>query len=135
MDNDGSRVTVWQGSAFNCSSSSNGITLIHPRYTMPSGTSDTCGDLSAMSIGVVGSNYTSRLTVTANPGLNGTLINCTLSTVLLEGYDAVRVGGWLIIFDLILLNRIMYKFKMVSVALLFFAIISWVFISIFSSCN
>ena len=103
IDSDGSRVTVWQGSAFNCSSSFNSITLLHSRYA--SGESGTCGDLSAISIGVVGSKYTSRLTVTANPGLDGTLINCTRSTVLLEGYDAIRVGGWLIIFGFMLLNR------------------------------
>ena len=97
MDSDGSRATVWLGSAFSCSSSSNRITLLHPQYTiLPAGESGTCGDLSAMSVGVVGSNYTSRLTVTANPGLNGTLINCTRSTLLLEGHDAIRVGGWLI---------------------------------------
>ena len=42
--------TVWLGSAFNCSSSSNSIALLHPRYTMPSGESGTCGDLSAMSV-------------------------------------------------------------------------------------
>ena len=57
MDSDGSRATVWQGSALNCSSSSNSIALLHARYTMPFGTSGTCGDLSAMSIGVDGTNY------------------------------------------------------------------------------
>ena len=91
-DSDGSRVTVWQGSAFNCSGSPpNAITLLHTGYT--TGTSATCGDLSAMSVGVDSTNYTSILTVTANTGLDGTLINCTRSTVLLEGYDAIRVGG------------------------------------------
>ena len=55
--------------------------------------SGTCGNLSAMSIGVDGTNYTSRLTVTANTGLNGTMINCTISNVLLEGSDTIRIGG------------------------------------------
>ncbi len=36
--------------------------------------SGTCGDLSAMSVGVSGDNYTSRLTLTATAGLNGTII-------------------------------------------------------------
>ena len=62
---------------------------------MPSGESGTCGDLSAMSVGVDSTNYTLRLTVTANTGLDGTMINCTISHdhVLLEGSDTIRVGG------------------------------------------
>ena len=84
--------TVWRGGAFSCSGSPpNAISLLHSGYV--SGTSDTCGDLSAMSIGVDSANYTSRLTVTANPGLDGTMINCTISGVLLEGFDTIRVGG------------------------------------------
>ena len=84
--------TLWRGSAFSCSGSPpNAINLLHSEYT--SVASDSCGDLSAMSVGVDGTNYTSRLTVTVNPGLDGTLINCTISGVQLEGYDAIRVGG------------------------------------------
>ena len=92
MDSAGIASTVWRGSAFSCSGSPpNAINLIHSGYTF--GTSDTCGDLSAMSVGVVGSNYTSRLTVTANTGLDGTMFNFTISGVLLEGSDTIRVGG------------------------------------------
>ena len=58
-----------------------------------------------MSVGVDGTDYTSRLTVTANTGLDGTMINCTISGVVLEGSDTIRVGGKLILFGLILLNR------------------------------
>ena len=84
--------TVWRGGAFSCSGSPpNAISLQHSVYA--NGTSTTCGDLSAMSIGVDGTNYTSRLTVTANTGLNGTMINCTISGVVLEGFDTIRVGG------------------------------------------
>ena len=84
--------TIWLGSAFSCSGNRpNRISLLHAEYA--SGTSATCVDLSGMSVGVVGTNYTSRLTVTANPGLDGTMINCTISTVVLEGYDTIRVGG------------------------------------------
>ena len=46
-----------------------------------------------MSIGVDGTSYTSRLTVTANTGLDGTMINCTISNALTVGSDTVRVGG------------------------------------------
>ena len=91
MDSLGTAATVWLGSAFNCPSSSNRISLVHSGYV--SGESGTCGDLSAMSICVNGTSYTSRLTVTANTGLDGTMINCTISTVLLEGSVTIRVGG------------------------------------------
>ena len=92
MDSSGIAATIWRGSAFSCSGSPpNAINLIHSLYV--SGTNATCGDLSAMSVDVVGANYTSRLTVTANTGLNGTMIECTISNVVLEGYDTIRVGG------------------------------------------
>ena len=62
-------------------------------FTDPNGASGNCGDLSAMSIDVNPlDNYTSRLTVTASPGLDGTMINCTLNLIL-EGSDTIRVGG------------------------------------------
>ena len=92
MDSDGIGSTRWVGSAFSCSGSPpNIINLIHSDYV--SGTNDICGDLSATSVSVVGTNYTSRLTVTANTGLDGTMINCTISGVVLEGSDTIRVGG------------------------------------------
>ena len=84
--------TVWRGSAFSCSGSPpNAISLQHSEYA--TGTSGTCGDLFATGVVVVGTNYTSRLTVTANTGLDGTMISCTISDVLLEGSDTIRVGG------------------------------------------
>ena len=91
-DTFGIAVTVWRGSAFSCSGSPpNAINLLHSGYTF--GESDTCDDLSSMSVGVDGTNYTSRLTVAANPGLDETMINCTLSGLILGGYDTIRVGG------------------------------------------
>ena len=84
--------TAWRGSAFSCSGSPpNRINLLHSEYA--SGTNDSCGDLCAMSVGIDGTNYTSRLAVTAITGLNGTMINCTISGVVLEGFDTIRVGG------------------------------------------
>ena len=92
MDSLGIGTTVWRGSAFGCSGSPpNAISLIHSGYV--NGTSATCGDLSAVSVGVDGTNYTSGLTVTANTGLDGTMIDCTISTVVVEGSDTIRVGG------------------------------------------
>ncbi len=89
-DDDGERSTIWQGSAFNCSSSV--INLAHPRY-VSSGDSETCGDLSGMSVRVSGNNFTSRLTLTATVGLNGTTIECTLSDTVVLGNDTLRSGG------------------------------------------
>ena len=94
MDSLGIGSTTWRGNAFSCSGSPpNAINLLHSEYVHVPGANATCGDLSGMSVGVDGNNYTSRLTVAANTGLNGTMINCTVSGVLLEGFDTIRVGG------------------------------------------
>ncbi|XP_064393678.1 uncharacterized protein LOC135341095 isoform X5 [Halichondria panicea] len=82
--------TVWQGSAFTCSSSK--ISFLHSSFE-PNGVSGSCGDLSAMSVGVNGNEYTSRLTLTATAELNGMTINCTLSSVVDFGSDTVKTGG------------------------------------------
>ena len=90
-DDDGERSTLWRGSAFNCPSPSQ-INLVHSEYD-PNGASETCGDLSAMSVGVNGDNYTSRLTLTATTGLNGMTIECTRSGQLVIGNNTLRTGG------------------------------------------
>ena len=60
VSNNGLAATVWQGSAFNCTSSSfsakNQITLLHSRYSAPMGVMGICGDFSAMSV-----NFTARV--------------------------------------------------------------------------
>ncbi len=56
----------------------------------PNGVSGSCGDLSAMSVGVNGNEYTSQLTLTATAELT---INCTLSSVVDFGSDTVKTGG------------------------------------------
>ncbi len=89
-DDDGSRSTIWRGSAFNCPSSASRIILIHFE---PNGESGACGDLSAMSVGVSGDNYTSRLTLTATAGLNGMTVECSRSGIVIVGSDTLRTGG------------------------------------------
>ncbi len=84
--------TIWQGSALNCRSSSNVITLSHSI----NGVSGTCGNLSAMNVEVSGNNYTSRLTITATAGLNGMTVECTLNSLLDFGNDTLKTGGNLI---------------------------------------
>ncbi len=93
-DDDGGRSTLWRGSAFNCPSSSSNavISLTHSLYE-PNGVSGSCGDLSAMSVGVSGNNFTSRLTLTATAELNGMTIECTRSGIVVLGNDTLRTGG------------------------------------------
>ena len=85
--------TIWIGSAFNCSSSyTPGISLLHSQFG--SGVSSWCGDLIAMSVGVNGMEYTSSLTLNATTELNEKMINCTFSSIVLIGYEIIKIGGW-----------------------------------------
>ena len=93
---DGSRSTVWLGSAFNCPSSNNQITLPHPEYSTPVRAMGICGGLSAMSVNfTAGVEYTSRLTFTATAALNGTVIECALPRRNPADNDTIKIGGWL----------------------------------------
>ena len=85
--------TVWLGSAFNCFDSSDLIVLHHFMYNTQTGARGSCGDLTAMSVGVNGTEYTSRLTLTATTELNGRMVNCTLNGVELIGSDTIKVQG------------------------------------------
>ena len=92
VDDDASRSTVWQGSAFKCVGPSR-ISLFHSLYK-PDGESGTCGDLSAMSVKTIPNvSYTSSLTLTATAGLNGLTIECTRSGSILFGSDSLKIGG------------------------------------------
>ena len=88
---DGGILTLWIGSAFTCPTAS--ITLLHSLFTQTGGVSDSCSDLTAMSVGVNGTEYTSRLTLTATAELNGKTINCTRDSGGLIGFNAIRVEG------------------------------------------
>ena len=90
--------SVWRGTAFNCPTSSNGISLRHSLFNT-SGAIGTCtgGAITAESVGVVDNCYTSRLMVTVSPALNETTVECTLSlsgvgvgnhTILIAGMHA-----------------------------------------------
>ena len=58
----------------------------------PDGSSGNCGNLSAVSVGVDGRNYTSRLTLTATTRLNGATVECSLGALEI-GTDKIKVGG------------------------------------------
>ena len=82
--------TIWQGDTFECIESSNQITLSHSRYKV--GESGVCGNFSAMSIEVNGSEYTSRLTIYGSI-IETTTINCTLAGAILVQTINVKIGG------------------------------------------
>ncbi len=88
--------TIWQGTALNCSTRS--IVLRHSEYNT-TGANDTCGSLSAASVSINRTRFTSRLTFLAIhvTELDGKMLNCTLNgTALLPGSDMmliIKVGG------------------------------------------
>lgn len=80
--------TIWTGSALNCPSSSNEISLFHTRFTSY-GTYDSCnnGSIVAGSLSVEDNLYISQLNVTITSNILGKTIGC--------GYD----GGYYIYFQ------------------------------------
>ena len=86
--------SVWRGTAFNCPTSSNVISLSHPLFSA-SAASGTCtnGAITAENVGVVDNCFTSRLMVTASVGLNETTVECTLSGVRVVGSRTILIAG------------------------------------------
>ena len=73
----GGGITLWTGTAFSCSGSTNDISLRHTQFN--SGASGSCNNdaLMAKSIGVTNDCYTSQLNVTVSSTLNNKTIQCT----------------------------------------------------------
>ena len=94
-DNLGIGSTIWQGDILKCVDRSNQIALPHSQYE--SGVLVVCGDFSAVSVRVSGSEYTSRLTINGH-GSNEVTINCTLSGSVVVETIYVRFGSKSIIF-------------------------------------
>ena len=46
-----------------------------------------------MSVGVSGTEYTSRLTLNSTTELNEKMMNCTFSSIMLIGYETIKIGG------------------------------------------
>ena len=88
-------VTVWGGSAFDCMSSSNVITLLHSRFNSTGGTNGTCnnGTIVGKSIGVKNNHYTSRLYVRISSDLVGKDIECIRD----NGTKTEKVGEHLLL--------------------------------------
>ena len=85
--------TIWTGTAFQCSTTSNQIRLSHSQFAnnMAAGV---CGSLRAIALEVQGHSFLSQLSVTATTELNGTTLSCFLSGVTEIGSDVLIVGGW-----------------------------------------
>ena len=75
----GGGITVWDGTAFDCS----GIELRHTQFNAAGGPSGNCnsGAIKAMSIGVTSSCYASQLIVNISLSLNNTTIQCTHDSI------------------------------------------------------
>ena len=85
--------TVWRGSAVTCPNRMDEISLRHSAYDTEEGAKGTCGSLSALSVNVSGTFYTSELTLTPTFMMNGSVISCSLSGNFPFGIDHLKVGG------------------------------------------
>ena len=83
--------TIWRGSAFDCESDDNSITLLHVFYRH--GVQDVCVFLTAQGVDQNGTCFTSVLTLpAADGGMNGKTIECTLSGQADVGSDTLAVA-------------------------------------------
>ena len=72
-------ITVWRGSAFNCTMSDNEIVLLHGRFQSESDTLKMCNDGTIVGRGIIvenNSSFTSQLNVTVTPGIIGESVEC-----------------------------------------------------------
>ena len=74
----GDGLTLWQGTAFQCVSTSNEIILRHSQFGESYNPIGTCNDgaIVARALGVVNGSYISQLNVTVSPELNNTTVEC-----------------------------------------------------------
>ena len=74
----GGGLTVWQGTAFQCVSTSNKIILRHSGFGVSHNPAGSCNDgtIVAWALGVVNDSYTSQLNVTVSLELNNTTVEC-----------------------------------------------------------
>ena len=90
---DGGALTLWIGSALpSCPGIFFG--LLHTEFT--NGVNITCNNLTAISVGFSGTNYTSKLILTATAKLNKKIISCAHGDGTVIGSDAIKVGGLLV---------------------------------------
>ena len=90
---EGTYVTVFQGSAFDCNSARNEIILLHSRFNRTGGTNNTCnnGAIVGQSLRVEDDHYTSQLCVRVIHDLVGKTIECIYD----NGTVSETVGSYL----------------------------------------
>lgn len=95
----GGGITVWSGSAFDCSGDTNDISLSHSRFMDLEGISKSCnsGAIVASSVGVTDNRYTSQLSIQVSRDLNGRTIQCahdsTAGTITTVGTSTLVVAN------------------------------------------
>ena len=87
--------SIWKGTAFNCPGSPPDEIPLRQSLFSTSGASGTCTDgaITAESVGVNGSCYTSRLMVNVSSGLNETTVECVLSNQRVVGNGTILITG------------------------------------------
>ena len=90
----GGVVTVWIGSAINCSHTMPPRIVLEHHLFKANGVHSSCG-LMAMSVSVneITKEYTSRLIFTADTDLHAKTINCTKDFSEVVGFDSIKIGG------------------------------------------
>ena len=90
-------VTIWSGSAFQCSASLNRTALLQAVLGAPQSppfTPMSCGSLSAVTTNIASTCYTSVLTIPAVQALNGATVMCTSTdgtTQTVVGSDTLKI--------------------------------------------
>ena len=72
-------ITVWRGTAFNCSQSDNEIILLHTRFQSDADMLKTCNNGTIVGRGIRvenNSSFTSQLNVTVTPDVIGESVEC-----------------------------------------------------------
>ena len=89
--------TFWRGTAFDCPRVSNVISLGHSLFNSSTGVTGTCtnGAITAESVGIVDTCFTSRLIVNVSSALNETTVECSLSGVRVVGSHTILIPGML----------------------------------------
>ena len=86
----GSGATVWKGTAFDCSLSSNEFVIFHDiNYTSQKPQTCNNGAIIGRVVGTENDSYTSQITVQVSDELNGTTVVCAHD----NGTDTIEIGS------------------------------------------
>ena len=87
-------ITVWGGSAFNCTDRLNEISLLNNQFGLESAKGE-CNDGALIAYGIQAAKncYTSRLDVRLSADLHGQTINCSVDSEENESEDVILLGN------------------------------------------